>query len=47
MLGGSAGQLITALTAAFMPTYASFSVFRFLTAVTVTHAYLTAFVISK
>ena len=47
LIGGCAGQLVTALIAAFMPTFASFSVFRFLTSVTVTHAYLTAFVISK
>ena len=47
LLLGSALQLVMALTAAFMPTFATFSVFRFLTAVAVTHAYLTAFVISE
>ena len=46
LLLGSALQLVMALAAAFMPTFATFSVFRFLTAVAVTHAYLTAFVIS-
>ena len=47
LLGGCAAQLVMALIAAFMPTFASFSVFRFLTSVAVTHAYLTAFVLSK